>query len=102
MMISTALLISGFALFTHNNHLHPSVLTRILVCAALAFLAVTSWGYAFRSRNGDLAGAIVLAWTLYGIYDYQSDKTIHYFALASFIFSILAIGKVSFIFSLKV
>lgn len=63
-------LISAFALFTHGgHHSHPSVLTRILVCAALAFLALTAYGYAFRSRGGDLAGALVLAWTLYGIYD---------------------------------
>ncbi|GAA5992940.1 hypothetical protein JCM5350_007812 [Sporobolomyces pararoseus] len=88
------LLISAFALFTHGgHHAHPSVLTRILVCFALAFLAVTAWGYAFRSRNGDLAGAIVLAWTLYGIFDYQTDKTIHWFALASFIVSLVAIVK---------
>ncbi|GAA6025495.1 hypothetical protein JCM11491_002839 [Sporobolomyces phaffii] len=88
------LLISAFALFTHGgHHSHPSVLTRILVCLALAFLAVTSWGYAFRSRGGDLAGAIVLAWTLYGIFDYQTDKTIHYFALAAFIVALVAIVK---------
>ncbi|GAA5843249.1 hypothetical protein JCM5353_000719 [Sporobolomyces roseus] len=86
--------ISAFALFTHGgHHSHPSILTRILVCAALAFLAMTSAAYAFRSRGGDLAGSLVLAWALYGIFDNQTDKTIHYFALASFIVSLFAIVK---------
>ncbi|GAA5868629.1 hypothetical protein JCM1840_005517 [Sporobolomyces johnsonii] len=87
-------LISAFALFTHGgHHTHPSVLTRILVCVALAFLAVTSVGYAFRSRKGDVAGALVLAWTEYGIYAYQTDHVIRYFALGSFIVSLAAIVK---------
>ncbi|CEQ40667.1 SPOSA6832_02313, partial [Sporobolomyces salmonicolor] len=89
-------LISAFALFTHGgHHTHPSVLTRILVSVALAFLAVTSVGYAFRSRKGDVAGALVLAWTEYGIYAYQTDHVIRYFALGSFIVSLAAIVKVS-------
>ncbi|GAA6060239.1 hypothetical protein JCM10212_003479 [Sporobolomyces blumeae] len=87
-------LISAFALFTHAGHYtHPSVLTRILVCVALAFLAVTSVGYAFRSRSGDLAGAVVLAWTIYGVFDHQVDKTIHWFALVAFVVSLVAIVK---------
>merc|ERR1719487_1822575 len=87
-------LISGFALFTHGHHTkHASVLSRILVVAAEAFLALTAIGYAFRSREGDVAGAAVLAFTLYGIYDAQRDDVIRYCALAGFIVSLLSIVK---------
>lgn len=48
---------------------HPGVTVRVLVVLAEAFLALTAVGYAFQSRKGDLAGAGVLAWVLYGIYD---------------------------------
>ncbi|GAA5878512.1 hypothetical protein JCM8547_008436 [Rhodosporidiobolus lusitaniae] len=87
-------LISAFALFTHgNHHSHPSVLSRILVVVAEAFLGLTAVGYAFRDRRGDIAGAAVLAFTLFGIYDNQHDKVIKYFALASAIVSLLAVVK---------
>ncbi|GAA6043856.1 hypothetical protein JCM8097_001190 [Rhodosporidiobolus ruineniae] len=87
-------LISGFALFTHgNHHSHPSVVSRILVVAAEAFLAITAVGYSFRDRRGDIAGAAVLTWTLAGIWDHQHDKVIHYGALAAFIVSLLAVVK---------
>ncbi|POY71653.1 hypothetical protein BMF94_5348 [Rhodotorula taiwanensis] len=87
-------LISGFALFTHGHHkAHPSVLSRIAVVAAEAFLTLTAIGYAFRSREGDVAGSIVLTWTLYGIYQHQRDDVIRYAALAGFILSLIAVLK---------
>jgi hypothetical protein len=55
---------------------------------------MTAWGYAFRSRKGDVAGAMVLAWALFGVYDHQSHGLIRYFALGCFIVSALAIVKV--------
>lgn len=33
---------------------------------------MTSVGYAFKSRKGDVAGAAVLAWALFGIFDRKS------------------------------
>lgn len=87
-------LISGFALFTHGHHTkHASVLSRVFVVAAEAFLTLTAIGYAFRSREGDVAGSIVLTWVLYGIYDAQRDEVIRYAALAGFILSLLAVVK---------
>ncbi|KAM0790758.1 hypothetical protein ACM66B_004609 [Microbotryomycetes sp. NB124-2] len=86
--------ISGFAAFTHGGHgRHPSVVVKVLVVLSCAFFAITAWGYAFRTRQGDIAGAIVLAWTLFGVYDEQHNKLIHYFALACFIVSLFAIVK---------
>ncbi|GAA5969599.1 hypothetical protein JCM11641_008172 [Rhodosporidiobolus odoratus] len=87
-------LISGFALATHgNHHSHPSVLSRVAVVVAEAFLATTAVGYAFRDRRGDVLGGAVLVFTLFGIYDHQHDKVIKYFALASGIISLLAVVK---------
>ncbi|GAA5968830.1 hypothetical protein JCM8115_006467 [Rhodotorula mucilaginosa] len=87
-------LISGFALFTHGHHKsHPSVLSRVFVLAAEAFLTLTAIGYAFRSREGDVAGAVVLTWVLYGIFDHQRDDVIRYGALAGFILALLAVVK---------
>ncbi|ORY54602.1 hypothetical protein BCR35DRAFT_284608 [Leucosporidium creatinivorum] len=86
--------ISGFAAFTHAGHgHHPSLVVKVLVVLSLAFLSVTAWGYAFRSRKGDVAGAAVLAWTLFGIYDHQHNHLIKYFALAAFIVSLFAVVK---------
>ncbi|BGP18486.1 hypothetical protein JCM10213_001198 [Rhodosporidiobolus nylandii] len=87
-------LISAFALFTHGNaHSHPSILSRILVIVAEVFLAITATGYAFRDRSGDVLGAAVLTWTLFGIYAHQHDAVIKYVALASAIVSLLAVVK---------
>ncbi|KAM0749644.1 hypothetical protein T439DRAFT_326525 [Meredithblackwellia eburnea MCA 4105] len=87
-------LISAFAAFTHGGHSgHPGVAVKILVVIAEAFLATTAWGYAFATKKGDIAGAAVLAWTLYGIYDFQHNGLIRYFALGSFIFSLFAVAK---------
>ncbi|GAA6012187.1 hypothetical protein JCM10207_002752 [Rhodosporidiobolus poonsookiae] len=87
-------LISAFALFTHGgHHSHPSVLSQILVVVAEAFLGLTAVGYAFRDRSGDILGAAVLCFTLFGIYDNQHDKLIKYFALASAIVSLFAVIK---------
>ncbi|KDE09494.1 hypothetical protein MVLG_00394 [Microbotryum lychnidis-dioicae p1A1 Lamole] len=87
--------ISGFAAFTHGGHgHHPSVTVKVLVVLSSAFLASTAVAYSFKSRRGDVAGAAVLAWTLFGIYDHQHGTgLIRYFALGSFIVSLLAILK---------
>lgn len=48
---------------------HPGLTVKVLVLVAEAFLGITAVGYAFKSRKGDIAGAAVLAWTLFGIFD---------------------------------
>ncbi|BGP42051.1 hypothetical protein JCM10449v2_006053 [Rhodotorula kratochvilovae] len=85
--------ISAFALFTHSHHGHPSTISTILVVAAEAFLTLTAIGYAFRSREGDIAGSAVLFATLLGIYQEQPSAVIRYAALAGAIISGLAIVK---------
>ncbi|KAI5478307.1 methionyl-tRNA synthetase [Pseudohyphozyma bogoriensis] len=89
------LILSAFAAFTHGGHNgHPGVAVKVLVVIAEAFLASLAWGYAFSSRKGDLAGAAVLVYTLWGIYDFQtSSKLIHYFGLGAFIVSLFALVK---------
>jgi len=87
-------LLSAFAAFTHGGHSsHPGVAVKVLVVLAEAFLASTAWGYAFATKKGDLAGAIVLTFTLWGIYSFQHNGLIHYFALGSFIVSLFAVAK---------
>lgn len=56
---------------SHGNDRHPNGLFLVLALAAEGFLALTCLGYVFQSKKGDLAGAIVLAWTLFGISDRQ-------------------------------
>ncbi|GAA5935068.1 hypothetical protein JCM3775_004691 [Rhodotorula graminis] len=85
--------ISGFALFTHSHRNHPSTISVIFVVAAEAFLTLTAVGYAFRSREGDVAGSAVLFATLLGIYLEQHNNVIRYCALAGAIISGLAIVK---------
>ncbi|KAI5478323.1 putative membrane permease [Pseudohyphozyma bogoriensis] len=89
------LIVSAFAAFTHEQHNgHPGVALKVLVVITEAFLASLGWGYAFSSRKGDLAGAAVLVYTLWGIYDFQtSSKLIHYFGLGAFIVSLFALVK---------
>ena len=70
-------LISAFALFTTGlktpeSH-HPGFTVKLLVLIAEGFLAFSALGYAFSKREGDLAGAFVMAWFLYGIYDRKSS-----------------------------
>lgn len=88
-------LISGFSAFAphHGNDRHPNGLFLVLALAAEGFLALTCLGYVFQSKKGDLAGAIVLAWTLFGISDRQHNDLVSYFALGSGIFCCVAIFK---------
>ena len=86
--------VAGFAAFTHGGHgRHPSLIVKILVIISLVLWALLAVGYAFRTRRGDIAGALVLVFALYGVFDHQRNPLIHYFALAAFIVSALAAVK---------
>lgn len=63
----------------------PSVLTRIFVVIGLLFLEITAASY-IEKFEGDIAGAIVIAWSLYGIAAEQQDPVIHW---AAIIFAVL-------------
>lgn len=88
--------LTGFTAFSRDVSHHPSVATKVVGCLALAFLASTAVGYAFHSSRGDIAGASVIAFELLAIFlnhMHGSGKLLHWFALGSFIVSVLAILK---------
>jgi len=74
--------ISTFAAFTHDKKPddEPTVLMRILVIIGLLVLESTAIGY-IEGLKGDIAGAIVIDWVLYGIAVEQSDPWIHWSAI---------------------
>jgi hypothetical protein len=65
--------LTGFEAFGRNAARHPAgVWTKIFVFFALFILEATAAAYAFSSPEGDLAGAIAITWSLFGIYAHQS------------------------------
>jgi len=74
--------ISTFAAFLpdKDDDKSPGILVKILVVLGLLFLEGTAIGYVEKFK-GDIAGAIVIAWTLYGIFVEQQDPIIHWTAL---------------------
>jgi len=67
---------------------HAGIWTKIFVFLALFFLEATSAAYAFSSPEGDIAGSLAIAWSLWGIWDHQrSSDFIHISAL---VFAILS------------
>jgi hypothetical protein len=60
-----------------------------------ACVGSTGIGYTLHSDQGDIAGAIVIAIELVGVFARQTDpETIHWVALAAFLATVLAIVKV--------
>jgi len=86
--------ISTFAAFTHDKveDEKPSVLIKILVVIGLLFLEGTAVAYV-EALKGDIAGAIVIDWALYGIFVEQQDPVIHWTALILGVFTSLHILK---------
>lgn len=72
--------INTFAAFTEVSDKGPSLLVKILVVLGLLFLESTAIGYVEYGK-GDLAGSLVIAWNLYGVYVHQTDPVIHWTAL---------------------
>jgi hypothetical protein len=64
--------------------------TKFFVFLSLLFLWGTSAAYAFSNPEGDLAGSLAIAWSLWGIWDHQrSNGFIHISAL---VFAILSLA----------
>jgi hypothetical protein len=80
--------ISTFAAFLPDKEddESPSILIKILVVVGLLILEGTAVGY-IEKFKGDIAGAVVIAWTLYGIFVEQEDPVIHWSALILAIFT---------------
>jgi hypothetical protein len=70
----------------------PSVLTKIFVVIGLFFLELTATSY-IEKFEGDIAGAIVIAWSLYGIAVAQEDAVIHWAAIIFGVFTTIHILK---------
>ncbi|KAF9578044.1 hypothetical protein BGW38_006383 [Lunasporangiospora selenospora] len=58
----------------------PSTLQVVLSILGLIFVAMSAIGY-IESRQGDVAGALVLAWYLFGAFAQQQVPAIHWTAL---------------------
>ncbi|KAG8994190.1 hypothetical protein FRB90_000516, partial [Tulasnella sp. 427] len=87
--------VTAFEAFGVNAHRHHAgVFTKVFIFLALLFLESTSAAYAFSSPEGDLAGSIAIAWSLFGVFDHQrSSAFIHWSALAFAILSTFWIAK---------
>jgi hypothetical protein len=74
--------ISTFAAFASDKKedKDPSVIMKILVVIGLLVLESTAISY-IEALKGDIAGAIVIDWALYGIAIEQEDPIIHWTAL---------------------
>lgn len=71
--ITVLVFVTGFEAFGRDAHTHAAgVWTKIFVFLALSILESTAVGYAFSSAEGDLAGAVAITWSLFGIYSRQS------------------------------
>ncbi|KAG8905524.1 hypothetical protein FRB99_008783 [Tulasnella sp. 403] len=87
--------VTAFEAFGVNAHRHSAgVFTKVFVFLALLFLESTSAAYAFSSAEGDLAGSIAIAWSLFAVFDHQRSSTfVHWSALVFAILSTFWIAK---------
>lgn len=88
-------LLTTFEAFGVDARTHKAgVFTKVFVFLALLSLESTSAAYAFSSPEGDIAGSIAIAWSLFAIYHQQtSSDFIHWSALAFAVLSTLWIIK---------
>ncbi|KAG0225703.1 hypothetical protein BGW41_004578 [Actinomortierella wolfii] len=78
--IFVLLIINLFAVISPIREDGPSTFQTILAIAGLAFIASTVIGY-IEYKQGDVAGALVLAWYLFGVFAHQKEPAIHWTAL---------------------
>ncbi|KAF9209401.1 hypothetical protein BGZ49_004706 [Haplosporangium sp. Z 27] len=83
--IFVLLVINIFAVFSPIKEDGPSVFQIILSVAGLFFVAVTVFGY-IEYREGDVAGSLVLAWYLIGVFYQQEESVIHWSSLGFGVF----------------
>ncbi|KAG0305429.1 hypothetical protein BGZ98_004162 [Dissophora globulifera] len=78
--IFVLLVVNGFAAFSPVKEDGPSTFQVIISIAGLAFVASTVVGY-IEYKKGDVAGALVLAWYLFGVFAQQEETYIHWSSL---------------------
>lgn len=89
------IILTAFEAFGVNALVKPAgVWTKVFVFLGLLFLEATSAAYAFSNTEGDIAGSIAIAWSLFAIYVHQrSSAFIHWSALVFAIISLFWICK---------
>jgi hypothetical protein len=71
--ITVLVFVTGFEAFGVDARTHAAgVWTKIFIFSAFSILESTAVAYAFSSEEGDLAGAVAITWSLFGIYALQS------------------------------
>ncbi|KAF9089621.1 hypothetical protein BGX27_002437 [Mortierella sp. AM989] len=78
--IFVLLVINVFAVISPIQDDGPSTFHIILSIVGLSFIASTVIGY-IEYKQGDVAGALVLAWYLFGVFDLQEEPAIHWTSL---------------------
>ncbi|KAG0262395.1 hypothetical protein BG011_010192 [Mortierella polycephala] len=78
--IFVLLIINVFAVLSPTHKDGPSTIQVVLAIAGLAFIASTVIGY-IEYKQGDVAGALVLAWYLFGVFAQQETPAIHWTSL---------------------
>ncbi|KAF9191244.1 hypothetical protein BGZ51_007564 [Haplosporangium sp. Z 767] len=74
------LIINGFAVVSPVRDDGPSTFQVVLAIAGLVFVGSTVVGY-IEYKKGDIAGSLVLAWYLFGVFAQQEQAAIHWTAL---------------------
>ncbi|KAL7412158.1 hypothetical protein BDY24DRAFT_393441 [Mrakia frigida] len=88
-------LLTMFQAFGKDIHKeHAGAWTKVFVLLSLTFLLLTSFGYAYASEAGDLAGTVIITYVLWAIFEHQqSIHFIHWSALVFAIFSSFSVIK---------
>jgi len=88
-------LLTAFEAFGVDALTHKAgVFTKVFVFLGLLSLESTSAAYAFSSPEGDIAGSIAIAWSLFAIFHHQTSSAfIHWSALVFAILSTVWILK---------
>jgi len=77
-----------FATFTSVQKHGPNTFHVVLSVIGIIFLGSTAVGYVeFKKQKGDVLGALVIAWGLFGIFANQTNPWIHWVAFADGIFA---------------
>ena len=88
-------MLSLFEAFGVNALTHRAgVWTKVFVFLGLFFLEATAATYAFSTPEGDLAGSVAIAWSLFAVFAHQrASAFVHWSAFAFAIISLFWIVK---------
>ncbi|KAF8956855.1 hypothetical protein BGZ46_002306, partial [Entomortierella lignicola] len=78
--IFVLLVVNFFAVVSPIHSHGPSIIQLVVSIIGLVFIALTVIGY-IEHKQGDVAGALVLAWYLFGVFAEQKEPAIHWTSL---------------------